>query len=104
MSASQVSRTLGVVLILVSPVPVAGSAQAASAVSGTAVNQANGLCMDVPNGASTSALQLVQWSCNGGTNQTFTFNPVAGTTDTYTIGDVTAGDCLDISGRSTADN
>lgn len=32
------------------------------------MNQAAGVCMDVPNGAATNGLQLVQWSCNSGTN------------------------------------
>jgi hypothetical protein len=70
----------------------------------TAVNQAGGLCMDVPNGAATSGLQLDQRSCAGAGNQNFTFTPVAATTDTYTIATLTSGSCVDINGRSTADN
>lgn len=81
---------------------VAAPATAASAFSSTIVNQANGNCADVPNGADTSARQLIQSSCNAGTNQSFTFNPVSG--DVYTINTLTAGDCLDISGASANDN
>ena len=78
------------------------NAQAATAFSSTMVNQGN--CVDVPNGAGTSGLQLVQWSCNSGTNQSFTFTPVSGSGDTYTVGTVTPGSCVDIYGASTADN
>ncbi len=80
----------------------ASVAQAADAFTSTMIDQGNGNCADVPNGAPTSALQLVQWSCNSGTNQSFRFSPVSG--DVYTIGTVTAGSCVDISGASTADN
>ncbi|WP_169789855.1 RICIN domain-containing protein, partial [Actinoplanes subtropicus] len=62
----------------------------------------NGKCMDVPGGAATRALQLVQNSCGGAAEQSFTFTPVSG--DIYTISTLTAGSCVDISGKSTADN
>jgi hypothetical protein len=80
----------------------ATAAHAADGFTSTMVNQANGNCADVPGGASTSALQLVQWACNSGTNQSFTFTPVSG--DIYTVNTLTAGDCLDISGASSSDN
>ncbi|MEO6087927.1 MAG: family 43 glycosylhydrolase [Umezawaea sp.] len=81
-----------------------GIAQAAGAFSSAIVNQGNGNCADVPNGAGTSALQLVQRSCNSATNQAFTFTPVSGSSDVYTIGTLTAGSCLDIYGASGSDN
>jgi len=70
----------------------------------TAVNSNGGNCMDVPNSSSSNGAQLVQYGCNSGTNQTFTFTPVSGTTDRYTIGTLTAGKCVDVYGASTADN
>ncbi len=80
------------------------SAQAAVAFSTAVINQNNGNCADVPNGAGTNALQLVQWTCNSGTNQNFSFTAVAGTPNTYTIATLTNGSCLDIAGASNADN
>jgi hypothetical protein len=76
--------------------------QAAAATS-TAVNVGSGLCLDDPNSQTTTGVQLIQWTCNGGTNQNWTFTLVSGTTSTYTITSF-AGLCLDVSGRSTADN
>jgi GH43 family beta-xylosidase len=86
------------------PVLRAGVAQAAVSFSSTVVNQAGGACVDVPGGAATSALQLVQWSCNSGANQVFTFTPVAGTTDAFTVATLNSGSCVDIFGASSADN
>jgi hypothetical protein len=94
---------VGLVAALV-PVILAGNAQAAAAFSTTMVNQGNGNCADVPNGAGTSALQLVQWSCNAGSNQSFGFTAVPGASNTYTISTVTSGSCIDISAASTEDN
>jgi GH43 family beta-xylosidase len=85
-------------------VPGPGRALAASSFSSTVVNTGNGNCADVPNGAGTSGLQLLQYSCNSGTNQSFAFNPVSGTADQYTVGTVTAGSCVDVYGASSADN
>jgi GH43 family beta-xylosidase len=82
----------------------AAPAHAAVAFSSTMVNQGNNNCANVPGGAGTSALQLVQSTCSSATSQSFSFSPVAGTSDVYTIGTVTAGSCVDISGASTSDN
>jgi hypothetical protein len=87
----------GVVMVVSS-----GTAWAATTFTSTVINQGNGNCTAVPNGAGTSGLQLVQSSCNSGTGQSFTFTPVSG--DTYSIGTLTAGSCVDIHGASTADN
>ena len=86
------------------PVVVAGGAQAASVFSTTMVNQGNGNCVDVPGGAATSALQLIQWSCNAGANQSFGFTPVSGAATTYRIATLTSGSCIDVAGGSSADN
>jgi GH43 family beta-xylosidase len=94
-----------VVVAALTPVGLAAApAQAQAAFTTTAVHQAGGACMDVPGGASTSALQLVQWNCNSGANQSFRFTPVAGVANTYTIGTLHSGLCIDIFGASSADN
>ncbi|MFJ8962456.1 RICIN domain-containing protein [Lentzea sp. NPDC102401] len=90
-------------LLAGAPLPFldAGAALAdAVAFSSTVVNQGNGNCATAPSGV----VQLTQRSCDSTTNQKFTFSPVAGTTDTYTVGTSTAGSCADISGASGADN
>jgi GH43 family beta-xylosidase len=88
-------------LITVAP---AEEAHAAVAFSSAIVNQGNGNCADVPNGAGTNALQLVQQACVSGAKQSFAFSPVAGSSTTYTVGTLTSGSCLDISGASGSDN
>lgn len=85
-------------------VVVPAGATAATAFASTVTNGGGGGCLDVPNGAATNGLQLVQLSCDGAANQSFTFTPVSGTTETFTIGTLTSGSCVDVSGRSTADN
>jgi GH43 family beta-xylosidase len=70
----------------------------------TAVNAGGGACADVPGGAATSALQLRQNACGSAGSQRFTFTPVAGVANTYTIGTVNAGMCVDIFGASSGDN
>src|SRR3954451_12867605 len=59
----------------------------------TAVSNASNLCMNVPGGSSTNGTQLTQAACTGGAAQSNTFTPVAGTTDTNTIGTLPAGKC-----------
>ena len=72
--------------------------------SSTAVNQGSGLCMEVPGGAPTNALQLRQRSCTGAASQNYTFVPVSGVANTYNIRTLTSGSCVDVFGASTADN
>ncbi|NUR27540.1 MAG: RICIN domain-containing protein, partial [Catenulispora sp.] len=60
-------------------------ASAATTFTSTVVNQASGDCADDPNSSTTAGTQLIQYSCNTGTNQNWTFAPVSGTTATYTI-------------------
>ncbi len=70
----------------------------------TLVNRNGGNCAALPGGNTANLVQLTQQACNGAGYQNFTFNPVAGTTDTYTIATSTAGKCTDVNGASTADN
>ena len=93
-------------LLLAVLLPVLGSAApavAASSFTSTSVNQASGNCMDDPNSSTSAGVQLIQYSCNTGSNQNWTFTPVSGTSAGYTITSF-AGLCVDVSGRSTADN
>lgn len=87
-----------------SVVSAASPAAASVAFTSTAVDQGSGDCLDDPNSSTTTGTQLIQWSCNGGTNQNWTFTPVSGTTASYTVTSGVSGLCIDISGRSTADN
>ncbi|HEY3868565.1 MAG TPA: RICIN domain-containing protein [Actinocrinis sp.] len=81
--------------------PAAGPAAAAASFTTTAVDQGSADCLDDPNSQTTTGVQLIQWTCNSGTNQNWTFTPVSGTTATYTVTSF-AGLCVDVSGRSTA--
>jgi len=81
-----------------------GRADAATTFTSTVVNVASGQCAEVPGGASTQALQLGQRACTGAAAQRFTFTPVAGQGETFTVATLTAGSCVDIFGASTADN
>jgi hypothetical protein len=46
--------------------------------------------------------QFDQWTCNGGTNQQFSFVPIAAGSSTYFVHPMTPDYCLDVSGASTA--
>lgn len=98
---------LGAVIVLVtSVVPLAAGtapASAASAFTSTVVNQGSTDCLDDPGSSTATGTQLIQWSCNGGANQNWSFTPVSGTSSAYTVAD-SAGLCADVSGRSSADN
>ena len=71
-------------------------------VSSTLVNEGSGLCMDENDWTTVSAAQFQQWTCNGGSNQQFTFVPTATGSSTYFIQPMTPDYCLDVSGASTA--
>jgi hypothetical protein len=87
-------------LILVAPQPAA----AIVTFTTTAVNTNGGNCATLPGGDATNAVQLNQQACTGANYQQFTFNPVSGTTDTYTVAMPATGKCVDVNGASTADN
>ncbi len=96
-----------VVVLTATAIQVLGGGTPAAAASttftSTVVNQASSDCLDDPNSSTTTGTQLIQYSCNGGSNQSWTFTPVSGTTASYRISSF-ASLCIDISGRSTADN
>jgi hypothetical protein len=92
------------ILTLVGTIPVSGPAQAAVAFSSTGVAGNSNLCLDVFGAQTGDDVNLIQWNCHGGTNQSFTFTPMSATSDVYTIGTFTPGKCADIAGGSTADN
>jgi hypothetical protein len=67
---------------------------AAVAFSSTAVAQNSGRCLDVFGAQTGDDVNLIQWNCHGGTNQSFNLAPVSGTTNTYTIGTFSPGKCV----------
>jgi GH43 family beta-xylosidase len=96
-------RDLAAVLLVLTLAPVVQTGEAHAApvtFTSTVINQSGGNCASVPGGAPTAALQLTLSSCN----QSFTFIPVSGVANTYTVQTLTAGSCVDIFGASTADN
>jgi hypothetical protein len=68
----------------------------------TMVNQGSSLCADENDWTTEEAAQFQQYTCNGGTNQQFTFVPVSSGSSTYYIHPMTPDDCLDVSGDSSA--
>jgi hypothetical protein len=70
----------------------------------TAVAQHSSRCMDVPNLSTADNVQLIQWSCNGGANQSFRFEPISGVANAYRIVNTLSNKCVTVDGASTADN
>ena len=100
-------RRLLAILLPVAFVPIFQAQPAHTApvtFTSTAVNQAGGNCVDVPNSSSSNGVQLILWSCHGGSNQSFTFVPVSGAADQYNIKTLTSGSCVDVYGASTSDS
>jgi hypothetical protein len=77
--------------------------RAAVTFTSIAVVEHDSRCMDVSGASTADNTNLIQWNCHGASNQSFTFAPVAGATNTYTIGTF-ASKCATVSGASTADN
>ena len=70
--------------------------------SSTLVNQGSSQCMDENDWTTVAAAQFQQWTCNSGTNQEYTFAPIAAGSSTYYIHPMTPDYCLDVSQASTA--
>jgi ricin-type beta-trefoil lectin protein len=68
-----------------------------------AVAQHSGQCLDNTGLSTTDGNQQQQYYCEGGNQQQWTFRPVTGVADTYTIVNQQSGKCLDVSAVSTAD-
>jgi len=68
----------------------------------TMVNEGSSLCADENDWTTEEAAQFNQWTCNGGTNQQYTFVPVSSGSSTYYIHPMAPDYCLDVSGASTA--
>ena len=60
------------------------------------------LCTDEYDWTTVSAAQFDQWTCNGGTNQQFSFVPTSAGSSTYYIQPMTPDYCLDVNGASSA--
>ena len=74
----------------------------AAGFSSTMANTGTGQCMDENDWTTQSAAPLQQWTCNGGTNQAFTFVPTASGSSTYLIQPMTPDYCTDVNANSTA--
>ena len=70
--------------------------------SSTMANVGTGQCMDENDWTTQSAAQLQQWTCNSGTNQAFSFVPIASGSSTYLIQPMTPDYCTDVNADSTA--
>jgi hypothetical protein len=68
-----------------------------------AVAQHSGQCLDNTDLRTTDGNQQQQFPCEGGDQQQWTFRPVTGVADTYTVVNQQSGKCLDVSGVSAAD-
>ncbi|MFD0599725.1 RICIN domain-containing protein [Catellatospora coxensis] len=104
MTRSRLLSLLTVPAIVAATLFVPQPAAAIVTFGSTAVNQNGGNCAALPNGDTANLVQLTQQVCNSATYQRFTFTPVSGTSDTYTIATSTSGKCVDVNGASTADN
>jgi hypothetical protein len=71
--------------------------------SSVAVAQHSHQCLDDTNLSLASGTQMQQYTCEGGSQQMWTFYPVAGVPDTYTAVNQLSGKCLDVADASTAD-
>ncbi|MBV1854402.1 RICIN domain-containing protein [Catellatospora tritici] len=68
-----------------------------------AVAQHSQQCLDNKNLSSTNGNQQQQYYCEGGGQQLWNFQSVAGVADTFTVVNQQSGKCLDVNGASTSD-
>jgi Ricin-type beta-trefoil lectin domain-like len=71
--------------------------------SSVAVAQHSQQCLDDTNRSTTDGTQQQQYYCEGGDQQLWSFRPVSGVSNTYTVVNQLSGKCLDVNGASTAD-
>jgi hypothetical protein len=67
-----------------------------------AVAQHSQQCLDT-NLSTADGTQQQQFSCEGGDQQQWSFRPVPGVADTFTVVNQHSGKCLDVAGAATAD-
>jgi Ricin-type beta-trefoil lectin domain-like len=65
------------------------------------MNQHSGLCLAVPGGSSHNGLQLIQWTCNGASDQYWNFSQKS---KGFLIGNKKTKKVVDIKGASKANN
>jgi hypothetical protein len=73
----------------------------ASAASWQLENDNSGKCLAVAGASTANAAGVIQWTCNGGSEQQWNFVPASGT-DEYTLHNGHSGQCLAIGSASTA--
>lgn len=64
-------------------------------------NGHSNLCLGVSGSSTSNGAEVIQWSCDGGAEQSWNFVPGPGT-DQYTLHNSNSGQCLAIGGSSTA--
>ncbi|MFG1885654.1 RICIN domain-containing protein [Micromonospora sp. NPDC049102] len=69
-----------------------------------AVAQHSQQCLDNTNLSTADGNAQQQFYCEGGDQQLWNFQPVAGVANTYTVVNQQSGKCLDVSGASTANS
>jgi hypothetical protein len=69
-------------------------------------NESSGKCLDDTNGQTNNGNPMQMWTCNGSTNQNWTFYLIAGCVENwpceYVFYNEAAGKCLDLNGGSSA--
>jgi hypothetical protein len=73
----------------------------ASAADWQLTNAHSGRCLAVANASTANAAGVIQWTCNGGSEQEWNFVPASGI-DYYTLHNAHSGQCLAIGSASTA--
>ncbi|WP_223279682.1 RICIN domain-containing protein [Streptomyces sp. SDr-06] len=69
----------------------------------TVVNELSGKCLDVSGASTANGAAVIQYTCNGNTNQQLTLNPVValGNGEDHQLVAVHSGKCVDVSNVST---
>ncbi|MGL6291011.1 MAG: DUF1800 family protein [Silanimonas sp.] len=81
-------------LALAAAVVATTPAKAQSTFTSTAVAEHSGLCLEVPNASTAANVQLVQNTCNGRPEQSFRFQVIDATTQTYFIVATHSDQCI----------
>ena len=70
----------------------------------TITDEHSGLCLDVSGAFTADGAAVIQWTCNGQTNQQFTLNPLTalGNSQDFQLVAVHSGKCVDVTGVSTS--
>ena len=94
-------RRIPMVALVILVLLVVSSTLVASAATGyTLQNRNTARCMDLKDWSTTNGAWIAQWSCDGGSNQRWSFVSASG--GYYQIRNVHSGKCLDLPNGNTA--